>query len=196
MKKRFSLIAVALILVLMSVAFIPSAFSSSDLPVNLTFIWSHTEKPERVRCAEDAIEKYQALHPNVTIELTKIGFADLVTAIITSISAGAPYDLYTAGAGDVKIWLEKDNIANLTPYFEKDDGAWKNLLSDGIYKSITYTDGNVYIVPQYVDSAPMNYHKEIFEEMGLTPPVTGADLFELSPFSKMRAIFPSSSTVP
>jgi raffinose/stachyose/melibiose transport system substrate-binding protein len=145
----------------------------------LTMEHQDTEKPERAEFYDQLAKKYNELHPNVTIEITKLTFNDAQTAILTAISSGSPYDIFAQGPGSTKIWLEKDAILDLTSYFEANNGEWKNTFRDGIYEALKHTDGKVYVVPYYIDAAPLNYNSDIFKKSNVQPAKTKDEFYAL-----------------
>ena len=145
----------------------------------ITMEHQDTEKPERAEFYDQLVKKYNELHPNVTIEITKSTFNDSNTAILTAISSGSPYDIIAQGPGATKIWLEKNAILELTSYLEANNGEWKNTFRDGVFEALKYSDGKVYTIPYYIDAAPLNYNKEIFEKDGVQPAKTKDEFFAL-----------------
>jgi raffinose/stachyose/melibiose transport system substrate-binding protein len=128
----------------------------------ITMEHQDTEKPERAKFYDQLAVKYNKLHPDVKIEITKSTFNDAQKAILTAISSGHPFDIIGQGPGATKIWLEKNAIMDVTKYLEANNGEWKNTFRDGIYDALKYVDGKVYCIPYYLDAAPLNYNKDIF----------------------------------
>jgi raffinose/stachyose/melibiose transport system substrate-binding protein len=156
----------------------------------LTMIHQDTEKPERAEFYDRLAEKYNELHPNVTIDITKSTFSETQTTILTALSSGNPFDIFFSAVGDAKIWLEKDAALDLTEYLEANDGEWKNTLRDSVLDVITYGDGKIYGIPYYIDTTPLNYHKEIFEEYDVKPAQTKEEFYELCDLFKSEDYIP------
>lgn len=167
------------------------AAAESGEQITLTFEHQDTEKPERIKYYEDVAAAYHELHPNVTIEVTGISFTDAQTSILTQISGGTPFDMFQYFVGDTKIWLDKNALLPLTDYFTANDNALLNIYLDGIDSMITFGDGNIYGVPEYISTAPINYNKEIFEQDGIASfPTTKDEFFALCDRFKAEGYIP------
>lgn len=155
--------------------------STKEKEIVLKFEHQNTEKPERAEFFDRMAENYTKLHPNIKIEITKSTFKDANNAILTALSANQPFDIFQpmAGPGDTKIWLEKDAILDLTSYLNANNGEWKNTLRSGVIESVTYGDGKIYNIPLYIDTTPLNYHKEIFDKDKVVPAKNKEEFFNL-----------------
>lgn len=158
--------------------------------VVITMEHQDTEKPERAEFYDQLAVKYNKMHPNVTIEITKSTFNDAQTAILTAISSGNPYDIISQSPGNTKIWLEKNAIQDLTSYLEANNGEWKNTFRDGVYEALKHSDGKVYCIPMSIDAAPLNYNMKIFDELKVQPAKTKEEFFELCDKFKAAGYIP------
>jgi ABC-type glycerol-3-phosphate transport system substrate-binding protein len=162
--------------------------SPAPAAVKLTFLNHNTEKPERAEFFTRMAEKYKALHPNVTIEVTATSFTDVNTQVLTAISAGTPYDLFTSFS--MTLWKDKGVVLNLAPYLNANGGAWKNELYEAVLQAITYPDGSAYMIPLWMDTTPLLYHKEIFAKLGLKPPTNTQEFVAVAEALKKAGYIP------
>ena len=156
----------------------------------ITMEHQDTEKPERAEFYDQMAIKYNKLHPNVTVEITKSTFKDSQTAILTAISSGNPFDIIGQGPAKTKRWLEKNAILELTSYLEANGGEWKNTFRDGVYEVLKYTDGKIYCIPSSVDAAPLNYNKDIFTKLNVQPAKTKDEFYALNDKFKAEGYIP------
>ncbi len=155
--------------------------------VKLTVLNSNTEKPERAEFFSRLAEKYSALHPNVTIEVTSTSFTDVNTNILTAINAGTPYDVFTSTS---PIWINKGVVLNLKPYLDADGGAWANELYPSIIEGLTQPDGGVYAMSLWMDTTPLLFHKEILAKLNLKVPTNTEEFFAVCEALKVAGYIP------
>jgi raffinose/stachyose/melibiose transport system substrate-binding protein len=157
-------------------------------PVKLTMLNHNTEKPERAQFFEDVAAKYKAAHPNVTIEVTKTSFNDVNTQVLTAISSGSPYDLFTTF--NMQLWVDKGVPYSITAALNANGGDWKNQIYESVLQAITYPDGNAYFMPLWMDTTPMLYHKEIFSRLNLKAPTNRQEFSEAAEALKKAGTIP------
>ena len=155
--------------------------------MKLTVLNSNTEKPERAEFFTRLAEKYSALHPNVTIEVTSTSFTDVNTNILTAINAGTPYDVFTSTS---PIWINKGVVLNLKPYLDADGGAWAKELYPSIVEGLTQPDGGVYAMSLWMDTTPLLFHKEILAKLNLKVPTTTEEFFAVCEALKVAGYIP------
>lgn len=122
---------------------------------------------------------FEAAHPNVTVELTGLGYDDLYQKLLLSKSGGTPVDVLTMDT----IWLgqmaEEGIAANLDDYyaaFEQVPDIPDNFLASSVW------EGSYYGVWLNTDVRLMIWNKSLFQQAGLdpdVPPATWDDLFSM-----------------
>jgi ABC-type glycerol-3-phosphate transport system substrate-binding protein len=135
--KRLAFVLALLVLVATAGIWAGPGVETPAAAVKLTVLNSNTEKPERAEFFTRLAEKYTALHPNVTIEVTSTSFTDVNTNILTALNAGTPYDVFTSTS---PIWINKGVVLNLKPFLDADGGAWAKELYDSIIQGLTQHD--------------------------------------------------------
>ncbi|MCJ7622979.1 MAG: extracellular solute-binding protein [Anaerolineaceae bacterium] len=105
--------------------------------------------------------------------------------IETRMMAGDPLDIDFIFEGmdpNSFSWVENGYIMDISEYLNEDRGdgtAWKDDFNPLFYPSMQY-DGKFYGVPEQVFIWALHYNKGMFDEWGLEPPTTWAELLEVS----------------
>ena len=135
--------------------------------VELTY-WTWAPNMERLA------EAWNATHPNIHVTVSKQDGGDAtVTKYLTAIRAGsgAP-DLIQAEYQKIPTLATNNAIADLARF----GGTRLNSeFAEGTWRQVTLDTDAVYAIPQ--DAAPLMffYRKDVFAELGLTPPRTWDD---------------------
>ena len=157
-----SLLLVAIVALLLSLMVPLVAQDDDELSGTIT-IWGWTAAIRDVIEAAGIVEDFQALHPNVNIEITYYAPADMYTNFPLALTAGT-------GACDVCL-IESSNLAQfvhmgglldlteqLEPYFDvMNEYRWADAEMDGSYYAMPWDSGPVV----------MYYRRDVFEQAGL-----------------------------
>jgi lactose/L-arabinose transport system substrate-binding protein len=157
-----SLMLVAIVALLLSLMVPLAAQDDEELSGTIT-IWGWTAAIRDVIEAAGIVEDFQALHPNVNIEITYYAPADMYTNFPLALTAGT-------GACDVCL-IESSNLAQfvhmgglldlteqLEPYFDlMNEYRWTDAEMDGSYYAMPWDSGPVV----------MYYRRDVFEQAGL-----------------------------
>ena len=157
-----SLLLVAIVALLLSLMVPLDAHDDDELSGTIT-IWGWTAAIRDVIEAAGIVEDFQALHPNVNIEITYYAPADMYTNFPLALTAGT-------GACDVCL-IESSNLAQfvhmgglldlteqLEPYFDvMNEYRWADAEMDGSYYAMPWDSGPVV----------MYYRRDVFEQAGL-----------------------------
>ncbi|MEA3440024.1 MAG: extracellular solute-binding protein [Chloroflexota bacterium] len=148
------------------------AFVITDEPVTLTYwsMWNEDEPQGQV--VKNAIEAFEAAHPNVTVEITWYG-RDIRNLLGPALEAGETIDVYDLWAGG------KDNAVDLADYLDVpalDEGYVDSDMSvaesilPALWESVDTQnpDGDVVGVPYNPFVVMVFYNKDHFEEAGIT----------------------------
>lgn len=121
--------------------------------------WSLATTPE----FQTLKDGFEALHPNVTVELVEYDAAEYDTQMIADLTAGTAPDIY----------VQK----NLKNFFTYQDGGQLMDVSDVVAKlpagtnaSMYEVDGKAYAVPYRQDSWVLFYNKDLFDKAGVAYP--------------------------
>ena len=151
-----------------SVAF--AAPAQAELTGNLT-VFLDTSNPAPRAAMEAMIDRFQDLHPDLTIETTVIDREAYKTQIRNFLTANAP---------DVATWYAANRMR---PYvdaglFEDVSDLWAEpAIADNLAstKGALTIDGKQWGVPYTYYQWGVYYRKDIFEELGLSEPATWAE---------------------
>jgi ABC-type glycerol-3-phosphate transport system substrate-binding protein len=107
-----------------------------------------------------------------TLEIAK--WSEGRNVILTQTSAGQPPDIYNYGGGGL---LEFQSAGELEPL---DDLMGEDFLANFWESGINAmsVDGKLYGMPYFLDPRGLYYRADLFEEKGLKPPATWADVRE------------------
>jgi multiple sugar transport system substrate-binding protein len=165
---------------LLVIGFLLTFFLSSSLAFGaekVTITWLMRSNPvENKWQKEYVIPKFEASHPNISINLIIVPFNQMDQKLLTMVAAGEPPDVFSqwgiSGFGD---YYARGLLLDLTPYIERDRynlGAFIPRVIN-IYKR----SGKYYSVPQVTNyGIMMYYNKDLFDKAGLPyPPVSWKD---------------------
>lgn len=119
------------------------------------------------------IEQYEAAHPDVSIERTAIGFADLKARIIQAAATNTMPDILIIDNPDHQAMASQGALADLTDFiseWESNDQYY-----DGPWLS-TIFDGKNYGIPFVSNATTLYYNVELLESFDITPPKTWDEL--------------------
>jgi len=142
-------------------------------PVTLRWWDYYSDLPETNRAIEAAIRRYMDQNPDVRIERTVIGFADLKPRIIQAAATGEMPDIVIIDNPDHQSFAEQGALADITDYFSEWDGASQYF--EGPLQS-TMWEGRNYGVPFESNATALFYNADALEEAGIEPPETWDDL--------------------
>mgnify|MGYP000386249452 CR=1 FL=1 len=168
MKRNLILtVALTLCMVLGSVAFAET----------LTLWDLRTESDPVTPALKDAIARFEADHPGVTIKHVPIQNDNFKTKIRTAMAANNEPDIFMSwGSSSLKKYVDNDKVLNLTPYMTDEwlDNFTPAALDLGMF------DGDYYGLPvTSMHVALVWYRTDIFEKYGLTPPKTYEELLNV-----------------
>jgi raffinose/stachyose/melibiose transport system substrate-binding protein len=152
--------------------------------------WSETN-PNPHNMILTLVEEYEALHPNVEIELVQPPPSAAVTSreyIVTNMTAGTIPDIVTTGTRDQVEEIAKGWWVNLDPYLdlpnpyveagEPGSERWLDLFFDIPFESMRIL-GSHYTINYDLVTSMMFYNKDIFAEVGVEVPETTAEFMDV-----------------
>jgi len=150
-----------------SVALMAGAASAQDLSGKLV-IFSDMSNPAPRAVMEGMAERFDAMHPDLEVELTVIDREAYKTQIRNFLTANAP---------DVANWYAANRMAPFVNagLFEDVSDLWAEpAIAEGLAstKGAMTIDGKQWGVPYTYYQWGVYYRSDIFEELGLTAPAT------------------------
>jgi len=145
--------------------------SGAPTPENLTFLthWG----PDQVKMLQDAGAAYTQAHPEITVTIQAVPFANLLSTLRTQgTSADGPtiVGIYDAWLPE----LVRDGLAAKVPsdIASEVTANWPA----GVVSAAT-KQGDLYGIPNEIDLYSLNYNQALFDQAGITePPATWADM--------------------
>jgi multiple sugar transport system substrate-binding protein len=115
---------------------------------------------------EVVVPKFEALHPNIKINLIVVPFDDVDPKLSVMVAAGDPPDIFSQwGASGFNDYYRRNLLLELTEYIERDMN--KDDFVPGIF-DIYAVNGKYYSVPQVTNFGNMMvYNKDLFAQAGL-----------------------------
>ncbi len=164
-----------LVRALVVVAFAGLAGAATAQNVELTYL-THWP-PETVANLEDAIDRYEAANPDVSIEVRAVPFGNLLSTLRSQATSPSGPTI----AGIYELWLPELVGAGIAdpmpdPYYEDVRAHWP----EGLVGSVS-VDGMAYGYPNEVNLYALNYNQRLFAEAGIDgPPATWDELLDVA----------------
>ena len=138
-----------------------SVFSANlpDYKGNGTKLIYHTigGTPEDLKLVNDEINKYTKEHMNVEVELVFHGWDEYGSNLNIIINGGEAYDIaFGSSITGVQQFANQDLFLDIRTVIDKAPNL-KALISEDLWKGVTRSDGEVFGVPAYKDSAAAQY---------------------------------------
>jgi len=114
-------------------------------------------------------EKYQALHPDVTIELIQEGDDSVKGKTKALVASNSLPDIYFSWTGNWGADFVRGNLAVDLSALLNPQAEWGKQLAFAAVEAFQY-EGKFYGIPLYLDAKFMGYNKTLFEKAGVQPP--------------------------
>jgi multiple sugar transport system substrate-binding protein len=134
-------------------------------PVTLTLaVWGDQAQQDAFNAV---IDKYHALHPNVTIRLEVSGFSGQVYQNVDTRLAGhqAP-DMFRIQYQAVGRYAAAHALVDLTPYLPS---GTAEAFGHAFWQATSY-QGKTYALPHHTDTFACYYNKDFLKKLGIEPP--------------------------
>lgn len=180
MKKRLLLFVAILCMALV--------FSSMGLAETITLWDIRTESDPVSDPMKDAIERFEADNPDVTIKHVPIQNDNYKTKIKTAMAANNEPDIFmTWGSASLEQYVDNDKVLDLTSYMTSD---WKDNFTPAAM-DLGIVDDKYYGIPvTNMATAVIWYREDIFEDNGLEVPETYDELLNVCQVLKDNGITP------
>jgi len=136
---------------------------------------------------KEIIADYEAMHPNVTINLTTLENEAFKQKVQVAIQAGDPPDLFHSWGGGVMVeYANMGQLMDITDFVESTLSKKIGIGALGVYGY----DGTYYGAPYDMGGVVMFYNEDIFAEVGIDVPKTWSDLLSAVPKIKAAGYVP------
>ncbi len=162
--------------------------SAASHAVNLNFtVWQYN-----VAEIKDNITKFQALNPNITVNLLDVPWPDYPGTQVKRFTSNTPIDVSYDGEDWLSQWASAgwvvplediwDQYATVYPF-----KAYVNDMVPFAKQSMTF-NGKVYGLPYYSDMFTFNYNTQILADNGLTVPTTWDEVRDVALKLKQKGV--------
>lgn len=125
-------------------------------------LWDANQLPAYEQCAND----FMAANPNITIEISQLGWGDYWNDIQTSMVAGNAPDVFTNHLAQYPTFAANDQLVDIQPLVEQ-DGIDLDVYLTGLADLWT-RDGARFGLPKDWDTIAVIYNKEKLDAAGVT----------------------------
>lgn len=143
---------------------------------------------------DEVIEKFTALHPNVTVINDSISEeASYNNKLKTAIATGeTPHVFYYPGVAGIAEWAQNGVLMDVSPLME--DKSWFDGFIGGAFESWNmekYGVKGYYAIPMGFNPEVMYYNKTLFEQAGISKlPETVDEMYEVIDQLKASGVIP------
>lgn len=118
----------------------------------------------------NAIAAFEALHPNIDVQLEAVP-QDYGTKLLTDFASGNAPDIFQTGDGDVASFQARGVVENLDPYIDGENGFDRSIIFPGID---TFGDvaGSTYYLTKDFSPLVLYYNADQFAEAGIDTPTS------------------------
>lgn len=145
---------------------------------NVTF-WQFSTEPFVIAAYEAAIAAFEEQHPDITVSMEIVPWAEQQQKLITGLTTGNLPDVSMLGNNVVAQFQALDALEPLTPYFEQwSEETGSDITADiwpgdELYYNL---DGDWWGSPVAEETRSLYYRKDLFEQAGIAaPPTTWAE---------------------
>lgn len=147
------------------------AAAPAPAPEKVTLRLGTWDSADGVKAHTEIIQKYQATHPNVTINLESVP-DNYGQKLLTQIASGTAPDIMQIGDGDVPMYVSKGALLDLTPYLSGPTG-----LDAGIFfptvAEVGKVGGKTYLLTKDYSNLAVYYNKKLFDAAKVPYPKDG-----------------------
>ena len=139
-----------------------------------------------------AVDRFNTANPTHKIATTSFQNDAYKTKLKTALGAGqGPTIIWGWGGGGLKSWVDAGQVDDLTDFFSQ-NAAVKDRLFPSSFGAATI-NGKIYAMPaETVQPIVLFYNKKVFDQVGVQPPQSWADVMALVPKFNAKGIAPFS----
>jgi len=137
-----------------------------------------------------AVDRFNKANPDAKITATAFQNDAYKPKIKTAIGAGqAPTLIWGWGGGGLKSYVDANQVEDLTPWLTE-NAAVKDKIFPSSFGAAT-VNSKIYAMPvETVQPIVLYYNKKVFEQVGVQPPQSWADIMALVPQFNAKKIAP------
>jgi ABC-type glycerol-3-phosphate transport system substrate-binding protein len=182
MKKRTFSVFLVLLLAISCLFSAGNAESKKENDGKITLkLWRAGTEQVWVDYINGYVKRFEASHPNISIDYQYMALQDLPQKLNTSFAAGIGPDIIGCSIQHVSEYASKGKLLPMDSYLE--DWALKSDLLPSMLK-VSELNGKHYALAYHPDPYVFAYRKDLFRAAGLDenkPPTTWEELVEIAP---------------
>ncbi|MEX3812882.1 sugar ABC transporter substrate-binding protein [Paraburkholderia sp. BR13439] len=143
------------------------AFSLSCAPLHAASlsVWAVDEPDDYTA---KMAQEFAKLHPDVHLQIRKVGFAALNDETMRAVMSGNMPDVVPIDNPNTAMFASKNALLDLGPYLAKSKVIDAKTIFPGPLKNATW-NSKVYAIPRGTNTLAMYYNKDMFKAAGLDP---------------------------
>jgi len=172
MKKSW-IALVGLFVVILAVAASVAAqdATAAAAPVSGTVRVGSFESGDALTYWNNAIASYEALNPNVDVQLEAVPGSDYGSKLLAELASGTAPDIFQTGDGDVAKWAALGAATDLDPYLTGPNGIDSSTLFPAV-ADFGKVGGTTYAMTKDYSPLVIYYNKDLFQKAGVAEPTT------------------------
>ena len=177
--KKLGIISTVVILVISLCACQKEAAPVTEDTINIRFsFWEPGMGKTLERGLQSVVEAYEELHPNINIELEPHPVGSYLDWIKAKIASNDLPEIESCYPSELEIQYKAGVIADITEALKGESAyekgtAWKDtFISDYLIKSNNTYPNVISNIPFFGTELAMFYNKTVYDELGLSEPVT------------------------
>ncbi|MGO1075185.1 ABC transporter substrate-binding protein [Inquilinus sp. CA228] len=151
-------------LLLGTAALLASATLAQAEPVTLE-VWTHDDEGEFTYVLA---KEFAAQHPDITVNIKHVNFADVVNDVMRAYAAGSAPDVIGIDNPETAMFSSRGVLLDLSPYVQQSQVIKAESFYPGPRNSATW-DGKLYAIPRASNTLALYYNADMFKAAGLDP---------------------------
>jgi multiple sugar transport system substrate-binding protein len=140
----------------------PSAHAADPQTLN---IWANDEQKS---ITIDMANEFAKLHPEIKVQIRRVGFAALNDETMRAAMSGNGPDIVTIDNPNVAMFAARGALVDLSPFLAKSKVIDPKQIYTGPLENATW-DHKVYAIPREVNTLALYYNEDMFKAAGLDP---------------------------
>ncbi len=140
----------------------PGAHAADPQTLN---IWANDEQKS---ITIDMANEFAKLHPEIKVQIRRVGFAALNDETMRAAMSGNGPDIVTIDNPNVAMFAARGALVDLSPFLAKSKVIDAKQIYKGPLENATW-DNKVYAIPREVNTLALYYNEDLFKAAGLDP---------------------------
>lgn len=142
------------------------AAASFATEISFTYIW-----PQYKGVMEKSISMFMEEYPEIKVKTNVVPWDEAETHLRTTITGGVAPDAAFMWTMYMRDWVKIGAALDLNPYLDDPEIGFRDWFVPGLLEMAEF-NGKFYNIPFKATFPVVFYNKDIFDELGLTPPAT------------------------